>query len=187
MKQHSNRTFVSSADKAFDKPARAVAIGYYTRKFAANPAKYANCRIIDNPEPFKIDLLILKDDIVVQTIDVECKREWLDRWTFPDVHFPERKRTTLLDAYEKYPDSRSGLFMINKNLTTALYVDGRIVLTSPVNTCIAEGNPEPFCCVPLDNVSEWIDNVYPWALAPKKRKLDYTPKKRNSYDKDDSD
>lgn len=94
--------------------------------------------LVDNPDPYGVDLVAYDDGEKIGYVEVEVRASWKSNdFPFDTLHVPERKKKLLAN------DLHTVLVAVNCYGTHAFICDYRIVLTSPLeespNKYIAKG------------------------------------------------
>lgn len=79
----------------------------------------------DNADPYDIDLICLKDNVIKYYVEVEVKNLWVgSNFPWAEINVPTRK--------EKYfkAHSNSMYIMFNSDLTSCFIIEGKIILES---------------------------------------------------------
>ena len=109
---------------------------------AAFIEKQCGVTVQPNPDKYGVDLLVLKDDKLIGTIEVEV-RQW-HPCPYPTIHVPERKR--------KFFSENSLFFALTKTMTHAYWIQMKDIDQYPVkeisNYKVREG--ELFFDIPTD-------------------------------------
>jgi len=108
-----------------------------------------NFKVEDNPKKTGVDLLVYnKQGEHIFNVECEIKKVWVDKFTYTDVQFPERKSKYCLLEKPTF------FIMFNKDLSQYLVVSSKNLLNSPLeivpNKYISYG--EKFFKVPLNKV-----------------------------------
>jgi hypothetical protein len=80
----------------------------------------------DNADPYDIDLICLKDNVIKYYVEVEVKNLWVgSNFPWAEINVPTRK--------EKYflAHNNSMYIMFNSDLTSCFIMNGKTILDSP--------------------------------------------------------
>jgi len=128
------KPFEQELHDLYDAPAKAAIATYIERKCSVT--------VEPNPDQYGVDLLVMKDDKVVGTIEVEV-RQW-HPCPYPTIHVPERKR--------KFFSENSLFFALTKTMTHAYWIQMKDIEQYPIkeisNYKVREG--ELFFDIPTD-------------------------------------
>jgi len=128
------KPFEQELHDLYDAPAKEAVAAFIEKKCGVT--------VQPNPDKYGVDLLVMKDDKVVGTIEVEV-RQW-HPCPYPTIHVPERKR--------KFFSENSLFFALTKTMTHAYWIQMKDIDQYPVkeisNYKVREG--ELFFDIPTD-------------------------------------
>ena len=128
------KLFEQELHDLYDAPAKEAVAAFIEKKCGVT--------VQPNPDKYGVDLLVLKDDKLIGTIEVEVRQR--HPCPYPTIHVPERKR--------KFFSENSLFFALTKTMTHAYWIQMKDIDQYPVkeisNYKVREG--ELFFDIPTD-------------------------------------
>ena len=108
------KPFEQELHDLYDEPAKEAVAAFVSKKCGVT--------VMPNPDQYRVDLLVLKGDKLIGTIEVEV-RQW-HPCPYPTIHVPERKR--------KFFSENSLFFALTKEMTHAYWIQMKEIDQYPV-------------------------------------------------------
>lgn len=109
------KPFEQELHDLYDAPAKQAVADYLERT--------CNITVQPNPDQYGVDLLLLKDNRLLGTAEVEV-RQWSPDCPYPTIHVPERKT--------KFFSERALFFALTKDMQSAYWIETKKISKHPI-------------------------------------------------------